>query len=121
MALQAYRHVLRAANIAFKGPTLDDKRVLIAARQSARQQFDAKRDISPDSENARQEIAHAEEVARILRHNIVQGQLEEAEAQKYKLRIHKDIERGDNEQVKETVLAKGGNPNQPCWSKGSLT
>ncbi len=58
-------------------------RVLIAARQTARQRFEAQRGVSPDSATARQEIAHAEEVARILKHNIVQGQLEEAEAQKY--------------------------------------
>ncbi len=94
MALAAYRHVLRSARIAFQGtcphaPTLyttyasedltrssvtDDAWMLSAARVEARSKFDNNRSLPVESVDTQQKINEAEEVARILRQNIVQGQ-----------------------------------------------
>ncbi|KAI1505957.1 hypothetical protein F5X99DRAFT_176155 [Biscogniauxia marginata] len=92
-ALPAYRNLLRAARIAFQG----DERVLSAARASISQGFRANASLEPSSPQLSGAIKHAEEVASILRQNIVQGR---KEGERYKLRIHKDTERGDNDTVK---------------------
>ncbi|KAK3362574.1 hypothetical protein B0T25DRAFT_561644 [Lasiosphaeria hispida] len=94
MALQAYRHLLRAARIAFEG----DVRVLDAARQSIRQGFRDKATLPASDPSIPPAIQHAEEVASFLRANLVQGKKEEGDM--YKLRIHKDTERGDNDTIK---------------------
>ncbi|KAL2355393.1 mitochondrial zinc maintenance protein 1, mitochondrial [Cryomyces antarcticus] len=94
MALQAYRHLLRATRIAFEG----DLHRLTAARASARDSFEQGRGLS-ESEISKS-INHAEEVAKILRENVVQGHVN-AEGEKYKLRIHEHTERGDNETIKK--------------------
>ncbi|KAI9795614.1 MAG: Mitochondrial zinc maintenance protein 1, mitochondrial [Piccolia ochrophora] len=115
MALAAYRHLLHSARIAFQG----DARLLAAARQQARQGFEANRDLPAASPEVTAGISHAEDVARILRHNIVQGQQQGKGEENYsetlgnateprgspdmritELRIHQDIERGDNESIK---------------------
>ncbi|KAI9770008.1 MAG: Mitochondrial zinc maintenance protein 1, mitochondrial [Geoglossum simile] len=96
MALAAYRHLLRSTCIAFR----DDARLLIAAKGSARQAFENNRPLPPSSTEALSGIAHAEGVARVLRHNVVQGIRQGESAKSYKLRIHEDIERGDNESIK---------------------
>jgi complex III assembly factor LYRM7 len=69
MALSAYRHLLRATRIAFQG----DFHLLHAARTQARAGFDSLRSLESDSEEAVKGIQHAEGVASVLRHNIVQG------------------------------------------------
>lgn len=51
----------------------DDTRVLASALATARSNFDSSRSLIPNSSEARAAIAHAEEVAGILRRNIVQG------------------------------------------------
>ncbi|KAE8377379.1 mitochondrial zinc maintenance protein 1, mitochondrial [Aspergillus bertholletiae] len=90
----AYRQLLRATRIAFH----EDTRVLLAARQEARRKFDEHKRVGIDTP---MQINHAIEVASILKHNIVQGVKEEDnEAGKWELRIHDDIERGDNDTVK---------------------
>jgi hypothetical protein len=106
---------------------LDDSRVLLAARQEARQNFDQNRRVGVDTG---MQINHAIEVANILRHNLVQGAREaEDESGKWgmfsttllcelgilvlflswtglidnftlELRIHDEIERGDNDSIK---------------------
>lgn len=81
MALAAYRHVLRSARIAFQG----DHRLLAAAHHQARKEFNSKRNLSPDGEDARQGIAHAEEVAQVLRKNVVQGERLDGEEEKYRV------------------------------------
>ncbi|BDD63882.1 Mitochondrial zinc maintenance protein 1, mitochondrial [Monascus purpureus] len=107
-ARSAYRQLLRATRLAFK----DDTRVLLAARQQARQNFDQNRREGVDTP---MKINHAVEVANILRHNIVQGVREaDNEEARWKLRIHNEIERGDNDTVKV-----GGNNvkvDGPCCS-----
>ncbi|MCJ1242508.1 Mitochondrial zinc maintenance protein 1, mitochondrial [Varicellaria rhodocarpa] len=109
MALRAYRHILRATRIAFKG----DQRLLPSARAQARSSFAENRSLLPSSQEAIDQIAHAEEVAKILRQNVVQGQQVESEqkADKYRLRIHEEIERGDNETIKmasKSINSLGG-------------
>ena len=75
MALAAYRHLLRATRIAFEG----DYHLLHAARTQARAGFESLSSASPGSEEASKAISHAEGVAEVLRHNVVQGkQLEDS-------------------------------------------
>lgn len=97
-ALSAYRQILRATRIAFKGwsdsdissfclsfvlckaldsvtdnkkkTVEDDFKILLAARSEARQQFEQHRRTAVDTP---MQIQHALETASILRHNIVQG------------------------------------------------
>lgn len=109
--------------------------MLEAARREARKQFDRNRNFSPDSEEAAKAIAHAEDAARILKHNIAQGRQVEKGIQRYsmfddkliglkrpnlpvpsELRIHEHIERGDNESMKESILSKA-TATEGCWSQ----
>ncbi|KAI1803928.1 hypothetical protein F4811DRAFT_306221 [Daldinia bambusicola] len=93
MALPAYRGLLRAARIAFQG----DERVLTAARASIREGFLANSSLASSDPELPGAIKHAEEIAAILRRNVVQGK---KDGDRYKLRIHEDTERGDNDTVK---------------------
>lgn len=97
MALAAYRHVLRSAQLAFQGslragfrewiqllarPQTDrglsgDHLVLAAARKQARDTFEQNKTLQQGSEEVENGIKHAEDVARILRENIVQGEAAE--------------------------------------------
>ena len=70
---RAYRHLLRATRIAF----VNDTRVLLSARQEARKQFRSNAHLGAGSEEATGRVKHAEEVAEILRRNVVQGVLKE--------------------------------------------
>ncbi|KAF2828300.1 mitochondrial zinc maintenance protein 1, mitochondrial, partial [Ophiobolus disseminans] len=101
MALVAYRNLLRSARIAFQG----DMNTLFAARAEARRNFESNRHLTAGSDELSKQIAHAEEVAKFLRENVVQGRAAENEGN-YKLRIHEHTERGDNEDIKK---AKGQN------------
>ncbi|KAJ2965858.1 hypothetical protein NUW58_g10807 [Xylaria curta] len=74
-----------------------DKPRLVAARSSIRQGFRRNATLEPTSPEFAAQVKHAEEVAAILRHNVVQGK---KEGDTYKLRIHEDTERGDNESIK---------------------
>jgi complex III assembly factor LYRM7 len=91
MALAAYRNLLRSARIAFQGkffntggntrvnalltdvPLLDDIRLLHAARQQAQAIFRSNASLPPNDPKVALGIERAEEVAKILRENIVQG------------------------------------------------
>ncbi|KAK2784996.1 Mitochondrial zinc maintenance protein 1, mitochondrial [Emmonsiellopsis sp. PD_33] len=98
-ALNAYRLLLRATRIAFQG----DHTTLTAARLEARKQFDANRRVGIDSP---MKVQHALETAEILRTNVVQGVRDgDAGEERYELRIHEHIERGDNDTIK--VAGKG--------------
>ncbi|KAF1982299.1 hypothetical protein K402DRAFT_438651 [Aulographum hederae CBS 113979] len=96
MALPAYRHLLRSARIAFQGDTIR----LSAALSQARAGFEMNRNLPSSSPEAAQQITHAEDVARILRENLVQGQAMDEAGDRYKLNIHEHTERGDNETIK---------------------
>ncbi|KAI1177841.1 hypothetical protein F4777DRAFT_166695 [Nemania sp. FL0916] len=102
-AIPAYRNLLRAARLAFQG----DGPTLAAARSSIRKGFLANATLEPSSPEYPAAVTHAEEVAKILRENVVQGK---KEGDIYKLRIHEDTERGDNDTVKFAgqTLGTGG-------------
>ncbi|KAF2669741.1 hypothetical protein BT63DRAFT_455725 [Microthyrium microscopicum] len=93
MALSAYRTLLRSTRIAFQG----DPRTLIASRQKARASFEEARSLSLGSPEAAEKIAEAQEVAKILRENVLQGMAVEGKENTYKLRIHEHTELGDND------------------------
>ncbi|KAK1252332.1 hypothetical protein MKX08_003519 [Trichoderma sp. CBMAI-0020] len=95
MSLAAYRHLLRSARIAFQG----DVHVLSAAQNQIRQTFHENRSL--ESSGIQAAIRHAEDVATILRENVVQGQKMESkgDSHTFKLRIHEHTERGDNDSI----------------------
>ncbi|KAI2605455.1 uncharacterized protein GGS25DRAFT_524971 [Hypoxylon fragiforme] len=93
VALRTYRNLFRVTGLAFKG----DERVLNAARDQIRNRFRENATLEPSSPEVSSAIEHAQDVAKIIRHNIVQGK---KEGELYKLRIHEDTERGDNDTVK---------------------
>ncbi|RPA75515.1 mitochondrial zinc maintenance protein 1, mitochondrial [Ascobolus immersus RN42] len=95
--LHAYRHLLKAASIAFHG----DLPVLAAARARAREAFEQNRTLDSSAPEVVDGVKHAEEVAQFLRANVVQG--EKKEDGLYRLRIHDDVERGDNDDIKKKV------------------
>jgi hypothetical protein len=53
--------------------------VLLSARTQARDGFNKNRSLESSSKEATEAVAHAEGVAQVLRHNIVQGKQEEGE------------------------------------------
>ncbi|KND92709.1 Mitochondrial zinc maintenance protein 1, mitochondrial [Tolypocladium ophioglossoides CBS 100239] len=79
MALVAYRNLMRAARIAFKG----DAPVLAAAQVQIRHEFRQKSSLESSSADSEAAIQHAEEVARILRENVVQGRKAEGQQDTY--------------------------------------
>lgn len=83
--------------------------MLNAARSSIRESFRANATLEPTSPEFPAAVKHAEEVALILRQNVVQGK---KEGDLYKLRIHEEIERGDN----NTIKLAGGNGGKCCSS-----
>lgn len=52
---------------------------------------------------AEQAVAHAEEVGKILINNIVQGKKVEGSEDMYRLNIHEQTERGENDSVKNPL------------------
>ncbi|RSL53468.1 Mitochondrial zinc maintenance protein 1, mitochondrial [Fusarium floridanum] len=109
-ALNAYRHLMRAARIAFQG----DINVLSAAQLQIRNEFRQKASIDPSGASAA--IQHAEEVARVLRENVVQGKRIEEGKDTFKLRIHEHTERGDNESI--LTAGKGNATGGGCCGGG---
>lgn len=57
----------------------EDSRLLHAARSQARIGFDKARELESGSADAQKLVNHAEEVAKLLRHNIVQGETQDGE------------------------------------------
>ena len=55
-------------------PFAGDMNTLFAARAEARRNFESNRGLPAGSEEMSKQIAHAEEVAKFLRENVVQGQ-----------------------------------------------
>lgn len=78
-----------------------------AARHQARGGFEKGRSLDPASQEADTAIKHAEGVCEILLKNIVQGRQLEGKEDVYKLNIHEQTERGDNDTVKNP-RAPGG-------------
>jgi complex III assembly factor LYRM7 len=89
MALVAYRTLLRSSRIAFQGmgvihyhvrfrsalilAFIGDIKTLTAARRAARDGFERGRHLPLGSEEASKQIHHAQDVAKILRENVLQG------------------------------------------------
>jgi complex III assembly factor LYRM7 len=94
-ALAVYRNLMRSARIAFQG----DAPVLAAAHGQIRTAFQQGAALDPADPGVAKNLAHAEEVAKFLRENVVQGK-RDAEQDTWRLRIHKDTERGDNDSIK---------------------
>ena len=107
MALAAYRHLLRSTRIAFEGTGFlvvqdlsnkltmpsGDNQLLHAARVQAREGFNSLRLAKATSDEATKGIAHAKEVAKLLRHNIVQGRKVEGKdaLRELRLAVAKDL------------------------------
>merc|ERR1712169_97169 len=96
----AYRNLMRAARIAFQG----DTPVLTAAQSQIRNEFRSKSSL-PESDRAAA-LQHAQDVARVLRENVVQGRQQQGSEHRYKLNIHEHTHRGDKESIK--TAGKGG-------------
>lgn len=58
---------------------IGDERVLSAAQQQIRQGFRDKSSLEPSDPALAASIRHAEEVAKVLRNNVVQGRSEEGD------------------------------------------
>lgn len=104
---------------------------MMAARHEARKGFEQNRSLS-SGEAVSQNVAYAEEIARILRENVVQGQASDEESGRYsqfddnrrhsaksltrvpELRIHEHTEKGDNETIK--LACKGTTLAGKCRS-----
>ncbi|KJZ74323.1 hypothetical protein HIM_06329 [Hirsutella minnesotensis 3608] len=71
--------MLRAARIAFQG----DAPILAAAQGQIRDQFRQKSSLDSDSADAQAAIQHAQDVAKFLRENVVQGQKTEDKENTY--------------------------------------
>ena len=88
-----------------------DLELLTAARIQARTGFNGMRALVANSDEAQKGIKHAQDVAAILRENIVQGR-QAGEDGSYRIKIHEHTERGDNDTVKDprggTVKISGG-------------
>ncbi|KAK1142239.1 Mitochondrial zinc maintenance protein 1, mitochondrial [Aspergillus melleus] len=105
-ARSAYRQLLRATRVAFE----NDTRVMLAARQEARRNFDDHPRVGIDTP---MQINHAVEVANILKHNLVQGSRAAGdESARWELNIHNNIERGDNDSIK--IGGKNVKVDKPC-------
>lgn len=119
-ALQAYRSLLRATRLTFQG----DERLLAGARDQIRTGFREKASLSPSDPAVAPAVEHAQQVAAMLRENVVQGK-NEGDGRYSKspwapslvmgdlgskpcadanclteLRIHEHTERGDNDTIK---------------------
>ncbi|KAK8073991.1 mitochondrial zinc maintenance protein 1- mitochondrial [Apiospora phragmitis] len=108
-AIAAYRNLWRSARIAFQG----DQPILEAAQNQIRTGFRNQAHLKPSDPKFAEEIRHAEDVATILKQNVVQGK----EKATLTLRIHEHVERGDN----DTVKVAGGKtvkvtPGKTCSS-----
>jgi complex III assembly factor LYRM7 len=57
--------------------------MLVAARHAARQAFDKDKHLPPGSEEATKKLHYAQEVARVLRQNVLQGRAAEENPSTY--------------------------------------
>lgn len=88
-SLQAYRGLIRAANLAFQG----DAAALRAACERIRGEYKVPVE---DETDLKRRLQLAKDVAHILRTNVVQG-VKKDDTERYKLKIHNETELGDND------------------------
>ncbi|RPA90313.1 hypothetical protein L873DRAFT_1782960 [Choiromyces venosus 120613-1] len=105
---QAYLTLLRAARLAFAG----DTKTLSAARARIRREFRH----TPSTQREREAgLQKALDAAKILRENVVQGEFR-ADRGVFRLRMHDEIERGDNGSVR-LPRGVGGSAGGGCCRK----
>ncbi|EMR11316.1 hypothetical protein PNEG_00345 [Pneumocystis murina B123] len=92
--LSSYRNLLRAINVTFK----DDLQLLEASKKQIRNTFYHDKEKNLNEEEIQKKVKHANDIASILRKNIVQGRLNSSGH--YSLRIHDDTERSSSK-IKE--------------------
>ncbi|PRT54616.1 Mitochondrial zinc maintenance protein 1, mitochondrial [Wickerhamiella sorbophila] len=101
-SIQAYRGLIRAANLAFR----NDAVALKAACDRIKSEYKVP---SENEADLKRRIQLAKDVAHILRSNVVQGVKASEEDEKYKLNIHNETELGDNDdRFQKTPLSQGG-------------
>jgi len=79
--------------------------MLQAAFSQARTEFEKKTLPMDEAERSRR-INHAFDVAKTLRRNVVQGEKSEGQ-DNFRLNIHDEIEKGDNETIRLSTPLKG--------------
>lgn len=97
---------------------LGDMNTLFAARAEVRRNFESNRSLAAGGDELSKQLAHAEEVAKFLRENVVQGQAADDQGSysmsgsahvfdhvsliyATELRIHEHTERGNNEDIRK--------------------
>ncbi|KAH8161400.1 hypothetical protein CIB48_g6842 [Xylaria polymorpha] len=108
----AYRNLLRATRVTFKG----DIALLNSSRSMIREGFLEKAALEPTSPEASAALKHADSVATFLLRNIVQGTKTEGDDRCTELRIHEHTERGDNDTIKTPANTLGGGGGKCCSS-----
>ncbi|EGW31207.1 uncharacterized protein SPAPADRAFT_140167 [Spathaspora passalidarum NRRL Y-27907] len=93
-ALKAYREALRATRVVFQR----DLPRLMAARTEIKTQIKNKANLTDETERL-EAINHLEEVTKFLRHNIVQGEVQNNG--NVHLNFREETELGDNETIKQ--------------------
>lgn len=116
-ALVAYRGALRAIGTAFQG----DLRTITAARQKLRNEMKAEKSSEHPEFTAEQRIELLNQVSTFLKRNIVQG-VKNGGQEKYELRIHKETELGDNDELrkKKSTLSAGASAAGGCCGNGMM-
>ena len=116
-------------------PLIGDDRVLHAARKEARNQFDTKRTLLPTDQEVNAAIVHAEDVAKILRQNVVQGEktVDESQEERYRESIcdlslkmaiwwegmHEPLTKGSNRITNTRGNREGGQRHSQNGGKGN--
>lgn len=110
-SIQAYRGLIRAANLAFR----NDSAALKAACERIRTEYNVPLENDAD---LKRRIQLAKDVAHILRSNVVQGVKADQESEKYKLNIHKETELGDNDDRFQKTAPSEGSSGGCCGGSG---
>ncbi|KJA20240.1 hypothetical protein HYPSUDRAFT_142437 [Hypholoma sublateritium FD-334 SS-4] len=106
----AYRDVLRAASVTFSGKPFD---LIFATAFRAKIRSDmSKRKVETD-ESLQKQTQFVQDVANVLRKNVVQGILVKSPEESggdgiYRIRLTKDTELGDNESIKNPTPVESG-------------
>ncbi|KAI8362024.1 hypothetical protein B0O80DRAFT_493058 [Mortierella sp. GBAus27b] len=94
--LTAYRNLLKVQRLTFKG----DHITLTAARHKTYTEFNSKRN-ETDEVKIKEQLELANQVASLLRHNLVQGVRVEGDDNLYALKLTPEHELGDNETLRQ--------------------
>ncbi|KAF9977145.1 hypothetical protein BGZ73_006912 [Actinomortierella ambigua] len=95
-ALNAYKELLKAQRVAFRGDVV----TLSAAREKTYQEFNMRRN-ETNEKIIDEQLNLATQVASLLRHNLVQGVQKQDKKDLYELKIREETELGDNETLRQ--------------------